>query len=227
MIYTGSIIRQDENIVIKNGNITLVQEKDYTIGYNNNINVGTATITIKGNGKYTGEKKLTFKINPISINAKDIKVTGIINRLYTGKARKQDNVKVTYKGKTIPYSISYKNNTNIGTASVIITFKGNYKGTVTKNFDILPVKIGIKTVKGKKKKMKVSYYAAAGNVKYQIAYRKNGTKKWKYVTTNAGSKTIKKLKSRKYYTVTVRAFKVVNGKTYYGAWSDMKSVRVK
>ena len=199
----------------------------FFISYSNNIDVGTATIKINGKGKYTGEATRKFKINPIIVNAKDIKITGIINKLYTKYAVKQSNLKVTYKGKVIPYNVSYRNNINIGKASITITLKGNYKGQVTKNFNIVPVKIGIKSVKAKKKKIKVTYYQPAGQVKYQIAYRKNGTKKWKYVTSSKGSKTIKKLKSKKYYTLKVRAFKVVNGITYYGAWSNTKSARVK
>ena len=34
------------------------------------------------------------------------------------------------------YTVSYNNNVYVGTASVIITFKGDYTGTVTKNFTI-------------------------------------------------------------------------------------------
>jgi hypothetical protein len=40
----------------------LVEEKDYTIVYSNNINVGTATVTIKAKGEYAGKKMTTFNI---------------------------------------------------------------------------------------------------------------------------------------------------------------------
>ena len=39
--------------------------------------------------------------------------------------------------------------------------------------------------------------------------------------------TVKKLKSGKKYSFRVRAYKKVGGKTYYGAWSKTKSVKVK
>ena len=63
---------------------------------------------------------------------------------YTGSAIKP--VPVVYDGMTRlasekDYSVAYKNNTNAGTAQVIITGKGNYKGKVTAEFKIIPVDI--------------------------------------------------------------------------------------
>lgn len=59
---------------------------------------------------------------------------------YTGKAQKPE-VKSVKSGQhilspEIDYTVKYINNVNIGTASVIITGKGDYVGTVTKNFSI-------------------------------------------------------------------------------------------
>lgn len=41
---------------------TLTKDKDYTLGYENNTNVGTATINVTGKNNFTGTKKVTFKI---------------------------------------------------------------------------------------------------------------------------------------------------------------------
>ena len=58
---------------------------------------------------------------------------------YKGKAV-VPKVKITYKGKELvkdkDYTISCKSNTKIGTASVTITGKGNYTGTVKKTYQI-------------------------------------------------------------------------------------------
>ena len=59
---------------------------------------------------------------------------------YTGKAQKP-TVKTVKLGQRIlnpdtDYAVKYRNNVNIGTASVIITGKGHYTGTVTKKFSI-------------------------------------------------------------------------------------------
>jgi hypothetical protein len=42
--------------------IELVFTKDFTVGYKNNVNPGTATLTITGIGKYTGKLVTTFNI---------------------------------------------------------------------------------------------------------------------------------------------------------------------
>ena len=87
-------------------------------------------------------------------------------------------------------------------------------------------KTKIKTLKAGKKSFKVTYKKVSG-AKYQIAYRKKGTTKWKYVKRSGNICTIKKLAAKKYYYVKVRAYKTVNGKTYYSAWTASKKVKTK
>ena len=55
------------------------------------------------------------------------------------------------------YSVTYKNNKNVGRASVTVTLKGNYKGTLTKTFDILPKGTGISKLKGSVKGFKATW----------------------------------------------------------------------
>ena len=133
--YTGKAITQTPTV--KLGTTTLKSGTDYTVAYKNNKNVGTATVTITGKGNYEGTVTKTFKINPASI-AKAT-VTGISNKSYTGKEIKPTpTVKVgttTLKSGT-DYTVAYKNNVKIGTATVTITGKGNYTGTVSKTFKI-------------------------------------------------------------------------------------------
>jgi hypothetical protein len=42
--------------------VELVFSKDYTVSYKNNVDRGTATLYIKGIGKYVGELTTTFNI---------------------------------------------------------------------------------------------------------------------------------------------------------------------
>ncbi|NTW28210.1 MAG: hypothetical protein HGA39_02450 [Coriobacteriia bacterium] len=58
--YTGLAITP--NVTITDGSTTLVKDTDYTLGYANNTNPGTASITITGTGNYTGTKTVSFKI---------------------------------------------------------------------------------------------------------------------------------------------------------------------
>lgn len=73
--YTGKSIKPD--VVLKDGNYTLKKNVDYTLSYTKNKSVGTATVTIKGKGIYTGTKKVTFKIvkKPLSTEALTVKAT--------------------------------------------------------------------------------------------------------------------------------------------------------
>ena len=58
--YSGSA--KTPSVTVKLSGTTLKKNTDYTVSYDNNVNIGTATVTIKGTGKYTGTVKKSFKI---------------------------------------------------------------------------------------------------------------------------------------------------------------------
>ena len=58
--YTGSAIQP--NMTLKVNGKTLEENKDYTLSYSNNVNLGTARITVLGKGNYTGSDYGTFQI---------------------------------------------------------------------------------------------------------------------------------------------------------------------
>jgi uncharacterized repeat protein (TIGR02543 family) len=58
--YTGSAITP--TVTVTMGTTTLVEGADYTVGYGDNTNVGTATVTITGIGDYAGTTSATFAI---------------------------------------------------------------------------------------------------------------------------------------------------------------------
>ena len=62
--YTGSA--KKPNVTVKDGDYTLVEDKDYTVTYSNNTNAGTATATVTGKGNYTGSVSKNFTINKAS-----------------------------------------------------------------------------------------------------------------------------------------------------------------
>ena len=51
--YTGSAI--EPVVTVKDGETTLTPGTDYEVAYSNNVNAGTATVTITGKGNYSGE----------------------------------------------------------------------------------------------------------------------------------------------------------------------------
>ena len=78
-------------------------------------------------------------INRVGRSVAGVSVSGIVNKPYTGGAITQSpTVKlgsITLKNGT-DYTLTYKNNVNVGTATVVITGKGNYTGSVSKTFQI-------------------------------------------------------------------------------------------
>lgn len=128
--------------------------------------------------------------------------------------------------KESDYSVTYKNNTKIGKATVTIRGRGNYTGEQSATYKILPRSVTIKALQSAKRAVTVRWGKAAGGCSYQIAYRQCGRKSWNYTTSKTTSKKIRCLQSGKRYSVKVRAYKKVGGKRYNGTWSGEKKIMV-
>ena len=93
----------------------------------------------------------TAKLTPKTESISKATVTGISAKTYTGKAITQSPVvklgTTTLKNGT-DYTVAYKNNTKVGTATVTITGKGSYTGTISKTFKINTASIAKATVSG-------------------------------------------------------------------------------
>ncbi|MFR7986361.1 MAG: hypothetical protein ACLU9N_12510 [Clostridia bacterium] len=145
--YTGDQVRPTVTVTSADKK-TLKEGTDYTVTYNNNVLVGTATVTITGIGDYAGTITAAFDIVGISIN--DATVTVANQQTYTGSAL-TPAVTVKVDGKeltTADYDVVYSSNTNVGTATVTITGKGNYAGTATAKFEIVKANIQNASVTG-------------------------------------------------------------------------------
>ena len=133
--YTGNSISALP-VITYNG-ATLTKGTDYTLTYSNNVNVGTATVTIKGQGNFKGTTSKTFSISARAMS--DTSVANISSQTYTGNVISPLPT-ITYNNKTLKkdtdYTLSYSNNTNDGTATITITGKGNFTGTTSKTFSI-------------------------------------------------------------------------------------------
>lgn len=134
--YTGYEIKPVPTVMY--GTTKLINGTDYTVRYANNVNVGTGTVYITGKGDYEGTISTTFKITQAQISSARITLAQD-KYYYTGRAIEPE-VGVSYNGislsETRDYSVSYKSNTAVGEATITITGKGNFAGTVEKNFTI-------------------------------------------------------------------------------------------
>ncbi len=61
-VYTGK--PRTAGIVLKNGSVKLVKNRDYTVKYRNNIQIGKASAVIQGKGNYKGKRTIKFEIVP-------------------------------------------------------------------------------------------------------------------------------------------------------------------
>lgn len=141
--YTGSEIKQP-TMTVTYGKTKLVEGTDYTVSYSNNIEVGTATVTINGIGDYVGSKSVTYKINGVALSK--VKMEGFAKAFnYTGEEitqryvrffveNKDETMFFLYEGKD--YEAKYTNNLLPGVATVEFIGKGGYTGSVKKTFKI-------------------------------------------------------------------------------------------
>ena len=180
---------------------------DYEVAYSDDVNAGTAKISIAGKGNYGGTLSYTFKINKAKPECATFGMGGVIFGTTLGNLKlpegyswqdgpstpvgdvgthiflatytpadtanyevvrdlaievgvsakaiddsmfKVDTSDVTYTGQPvtgrvaaaglvegIDYEVSYVNNVEAGTAKVVITGKGNYRGTLEYSFKIV------------------------------------------------------------------------------------------
>ena len=151
---------------------------------------------------------------------------------YNGKAQKPavtvyaGNKKISSKY----YTVSYKNNTAVGTAMITIQGKGNYKKYSGKTtFRINLQKTTLSSAKSSRKgQLQATWKKTAGNAGYQIQYATNAKFSGaKTKNTKATRYTFKGLKSKRKYYVRVRTYKKVGSNYWYSKWSNVRNVKIK
>ena len=133
--YDGGAIEPDITLTF---NGTVLGEDDFIAEYSNNVNAGTATVTITGVGNFTGVlEDVPFTIKPCDIG--EAEINAIDRQQYTGSPIKPV-VCLSFNGIDLveeeDFTVAYSNNKNVGTATVTITGTGNFTGKTTTNFEI-------------------------------------------------------------------------------------------
>lgn len=166
-VYTGKAIEPKITVTVNGEVLTL--GRDYSLRYENNVEVGSAKAIVSGIatatefGGYTGtvEVKFTIVAAEEAPVITEIKGTDIIMEgtrfPYTGKAV-EPKVTVTVGGKVLTpgkdYSLTYENNIQVGTATAIVRGiagdRGGYSGEVKIPFTIaeVPASPSYKITKG-------------------------------------------------------------------------------
>ena len=235
------------------------EEIYYTVSYGVEGGPPRTTATVNG-VKATGKEKLKFVLSKAgeeeskpeptpepkpepTPEVKKVKSVTLskTSYVYDGKTHKPSIVakndkgeKITSKDYTVKYAAGCK---NVGSYTVKVTFKGDYKGTFTKTFKINPKGTSLSKVKAARKSFSATWKKQSKQTSgYQLQYSTN--KKFaKSVKTSTISKnttvkkTVKKLSAKKTYYVRVRTYKNVKAgkKTVklYSGWSKVKAVKTK
>ena len=209
--------------VIYNG-ITLLENTDYTVKYSNNVDVGTVKATITGINNYSGTAVKEFKITPIKLDDKKVSVSlEKSSFVYNGQSI-TPVVYVAYNHNYLiqntDFTATYSNNNAPGVATVKITGIGNYSGSISKTYIILPEKIASVSIKKDSATSAVISWSAASKVSgYEILKfdsAKNAYVHLAYVSSNQTSYKVSSLKNSTAYYYQIRAYKTVNDKNYYG-----------
>lgn len=209
--------------VIYNG-ITLSENTDYTVKYSNNVDVGTVKATITGINNYSGTAVKEFKITPIKFD--DKKVSVLLEKssfVYNGQSI-TPVIYVAYNHNYLiqntDFTATYSNNNAPGVATVKIKGIGNYSGSISKTYVILPEKIASVSIKkGSATSAVISWSAASKVSGYEILKfdsAKNAYVHLAYVSNSQTSYKVSSLKNSTAYYYQVRAYKTVNDKNYYG-----------
>ena len=142
--WTGSAV--EPRPTVRLGGRTLSEGTDYALSFRDNTDAGTATLTVTGRGSYTGAKSVTFRIvrkdepKPGERDVSKASVDAIPDQAWTGSAV-EPRPTVRLGGRTLSegtdYALSFRDNTDPGTATVTIEGRGSYTGAKSVTFRIV------------------------------------------------------------------------------------------
>ena len=227
-VYDGTYKKPAATVTF--GGKVLQEGKDYTISYRNNLNVGVTTVIATGMGDYTDYTSKNFTITKRAMTGGTVSVASSVS--FTG-SNITPSVTVKVAGRTLTsgtdYTVSYSNNKNVGTSNVYVYGKGNYSGSLSAKFDIVPAKQQIQKLETRYKGFYIDWAQKGSATGYDVEYSVNSNMSGavsKHLTANKpDTLTVSGLSGDKVYYVRVRSYTNVNGKVYYGAWSDVNSIK--
>lgn len=247
--YTGSDICPVPE-VIYNG-IALVKDKDYILIYNDNKEAGTATVTVKGTGNYTGDISVEFTIVnnvPQLGKVSGIKATPAANTMKLEWSRLADaQGYIVYRYSTASHKwerlgstknlFYYDRNLPSGTTQWYVvrgyviadgkTYMGPCDTSAPVKTTTLPGAVNFKLSSASKGQVDITWSTVTGATSYAVYYKTSANGKWQRLTVTKSLKYSKTgFKSGSTYYFTVRAYRQYGSTGYPGAYSA-KTVKVK
>lgn len=137
--YTGSAITPSLTVHKGDTPLTLNAANGYTVQYQNNTNVGTASVVVSGQGTYAGSYGVaTFAIDKKPITTADI-VLASQSLTYNGSAQTRNVTSVGTETNTSNFTVTDNTQTNAGDYNLTVTMAANcpnYTGTATSPWSI-------------------------------------------------------------------------------------------
>ena len=241
--YTSKAV--EPAVVVKKDSTVLKKDVDYTVTYDNNVKVGTAYAIVKGIGKYTGTKVVSFNIvgemdQTIEVLAAQERDLGNGSRTLNSKATKikfakAPETEVTYTSSdenvvTVDAEGNVKY-TGLGEATITIEAKAEngYKAAKKEVKVVVTLAKPSFTPFSKNNAFTVTSSTVKGAEKFEVEYATkkdfSNSKTKTFTTTSAGKVRQVKVSAgdKKTYYVRVRA---ISGTTK-SAWSATKTVATK
>ena len=140
-IYNGA--PQTQNPTVKLNGKLLTRDIDYTVSYwkNENVDAGTAWVTITGTGNYTDVAYGEFTIKPMPLS--QVRIAYPREMKYTGSAvQPKPTLIARLNGSDVmlkqgvDYEVGYRDNVKVGTGTIVLSGLGNFGDTVLKTFTI-------------------------------------------------------------------------------------------
>ena len=249
MPYTGAaqkmkVYVRDKAYLGDFGDQFLEENLDYKVTWKNNINVGTATVTVTGIApNYRGTLTATFKIVQGSnrITASNVKkIQSTKKQTFSLGAKALDKAKLTYKSNNRSVTVDKNGKVTIaakfaGVATITITSSATKnRKTAKKNITVTVNPSGTSLTKCtnvKTRKVDIRWKKNSYVTGYEIQYCTNKAfkrgVKTKAITKVSTTKfTASGLANKKTYYVRIRTYKTVSGKKYYSSWSRLKAVKI-
>lgn len=223
--YTGK--RITDNFEVADNGTVLKRGIDYIVTYRNNLNVGTATVIFKGVGNYKTTISEKYKITKRAVSG--LTYTYVRKTVYTGGKKYADLIvengtKLLKKGRD--YTVTYKNNKNIGIASAVVRGIGNYKGKKTINFYIIPKAASLTVTKQVRSYIKLKFGQVSNISGYTLDFAKDASFSKGLQRFNISKRTLilRGIDRGEYYYLRLRTFKIVNGEKIYSKYSKKLKV---
>lgn len=218
-------------VTVKNASGSTISSKHYSVSWPSNTkSAGKHTITVRFKGeKYSGTMTASYTIGAKSISGKKIHLSRS-HYTYNGKVH-HPTVTIAGLREGTDFTVSYSDTINAGIATVRVTGKGNYTGSVSKTFTIRPRRTGIQKLSARREGFYVRWKEVPSQISgYEVEYSRTGSfAKSQKVRVDVSKRSAKvlNLQGGKNYYVRVRTYKNVGNTRVYSKRSAVWQIQTK